>query len=293
LRLTTRLAAAGLMAVGSLFLAGATAAFAAPPTVFTCSGTATSPGVVPAGSYLALRFPPSTFCQINGPDEVSVHSPLQLGPDAGLALFGGSLSVSGSLTLAHDAAFAAFTNSTPVDIQGPVTVLKNAFFLLGTETPGGPIFARIHGPVTGLGESSVQVHNTRVSGPVTLLEGGGVNAHAQMSSGGFPTNFNDLEDNQIHGPVTMSGYHGVWGGIIRNVIRGPMIFTHNKQAVIDEWDIGSNLINGFALCSDNVPPPNMGQSRGAPSIVRGPTLGDQAATCTGVPDGITGPPPAA
>jgi hypothetical protein len=116
---------------------------------------------------------------------------------------------------------------------------------------------------------------------------------AQMSSGGFPTNFNDLEDNQIHGPVTMSGYQGVWGGIIRNVIRGPMIFTHNKQAVIDEWDIGSNLINGFALCSDNVPPPNMGQSRGAPSIVRGPTLGDQAATCTGVPDGITGPPPAA
>ncbi len=170
-------------------------------------------------------------------------------------------------------------------------VEKNGVFTLGTETPGGPIFARIRGSVTGLDASSVQIHNAQVSGHVSILGGGADNTLIdQLAGSPFPNNFSDLEDN-ILGPVVETGYRGIWGGIIRNTIHGPMSFVRNSQPVIDQWDIGSNVIYGFALCADNNPPPNIGQSPGAPSVVHGPTLGNQAATCTGIPGGVTGPPP--
>jgi hypothetical protein len=94
----------------------------------------------------------------------------------------------------------------------------------------------------------------------------------------------------IAGPVWQTRYNGIWSGVLRNVMAG-LIFVNNSEApVIDEYDIGSNLINGPAICSGNDPAPNLGMSAGAPSIVDGPTIGDQAATCTGVVGGRSGPP---
>ncbi len=55
-------------------------------------------------------------------------------------------------------------NSTPVEIRGPVVIQNDGAFSLGTEMPNGPQFASIEGPVTGANASSVQIHNTLVSG---------------------------------------------------------------------------------------------------------------------------------
>lgn len=267
---------------------------AAASSSFTCTGTFMSPETIPAGAYDALRVPAGSFCLIAG-GSVHILAPVTLGDAAGILVVGGSFTVSGPLTVGRDAALGAPTNATPVHIQGPVTVEENGAFLLGTETPYGAIFAAIDGPVTGLDASTVQIHNTRVSGPVTISGGGGDNALVDAVSESFgyfgPNNFSDLEDNHILGPVTESGYRGVWGGVLRNVIAGPLTFSNNSEApAIDEYDIGSNLIEGPATCSGNDPAPNLGASAGYLSIVRGPVGGSQAATCTGVPSGVSGPP---
>ena len=83
--------------------------------------------------------------------------------------------------------------------------------------------------------------------------------------------------------MSVTGYLGVWAGIIRDNIYGWSTFSNNSEAPnIDEYDIGSLVVNGPATCSSNNPVPNMGTSPGGPSIVRGPIGGNQAATCTGV-----------
>jgi hypothetical protein len=271
---------------------GGAAVLAAPPSTFTCSGTLASPEIVPAGNYHALSLPTGSFCVVAGPGLVQVTSPLSLSDGAGLLVVGGSLTVDGPLTVGPQAAFGAPTNSAPVSIRGPVRVGTDGAFILGTETPYAPDFAAIDGPVQSLNASTVQIHNTRVGGRVDLIGGGALNAIVDAVTGtSLDNNFNDLEDNQIGGPVREEGYQGVWAGVLRDVIAGPLSFTNNSEAPnIDEYDIGSDLIYGPATCSDNDPVPNTGDSPGAPSIVYGPVRGDQAATCTGIAGGLSGPP---
>ncbi len=151
-------------------------AFAAPTQSFTCAGTAAKPGMIPAGTYRSLTMPPATVCLMGGSGAVDVLSPVSLGTGSGLVLAGGSFTVGGSLMVGPRAAFAALSNSTPVDIRGPVLVQNDGAFALGTETPNGPRFASIRGPVTGVNVSTVQIHNTSVFGPVTLVGGGTDNA---------------------------------------------------------------------------------------------------------------------
>ena len=273
---------------------GGPAVLAAPPSTFRCAGTFASPMIIPAGTYQALHMPAGSFCQITGPGLVRVTSRLRIGNGAGLLVVGGSLTVDGSVRVEPEAAFGVPTNLTPVRIGGSVRVLANGAFILGTETPGGPDFASIDGTVRGVDASTVQIHNTRVFGEVTMTGGGGLNAVVDEVTGtSVDNNFNDLEDDQISGHVRVTRYDGVWAGILRDVISGPLSFTYNSEAPnIDEYDIGSDLIDGSARCSHNDPVPNTGASEGSPSIVHGPVLGDQALTCTGVAGGASGPPPA-
>ncbi len=273
-KLLVGLMVAALVGVGSIGVMRAEAAAAH----YTCAGSLASPGMVPGGTYSSLAMPAGTACLITAP--VTVRSPLSLRSDSALLLLGGSLTVWGPVSVGPRAAFGDANNAAPIDIHGPAWVGDGAAFMIGVETPFGPIISHIRGPVTAIHAGTVQIHNSVIGGPVTIIGGGALNAIVSAFAPGFPNNFTDLEDNTISGPVTEIGYGGVWGGVIRDQIHGPFSFSFNHQANIDEWDIGSNVIHGPAWCSSNVPVPNIGQSPGSPSTVYGPIVGNQAATCT-------------
>jgi hypothetical protein len=276
MKLPSILVAAGLAAVGALGVA--TTPALAKGSGYTCHGTLKNPGSIPGGTYSSLTMPKGSVCGVNG--DVTVTHPVTVSKHAGLAVFSGSLTIQGEVKVEEQGVLASFDNSTPVDIWKSVSVGHNAAFIIGTESPGDPQVNSIGGPVTGKDESTVQIHNADVGGPVTLTGGGGHNTIVDAFSGGFPGNFNDLEDNVIQGAVAQKDYKGVWTGVIRDVIHGSFTFNHNREKVIDEYDIGSDTIYGSATCDDNRPAPNLGSSPGGPSTVFGPTLGDQAATCT-------------
>jgi hypothetical protein len=296
MRVPLRFAAASASAamVMSLLIAAPTAA--APPPGFTCTGTLASTGVIPAGTYASLTMPPGSACEIDGPGPVTVRSPVSLGSGAALFVNGGSLTVRGGMTVGPDALFAADvfgpSENVPVEIDGPVTVGSNGAFGLGQETPYGPLFATIRGSVTGIDAAAVIIQNVRITGSVTILGGGGDNP-VIVALLGPGNSYNDFEDDQIGGPLSETGYGGVWAGVIRSQIGSSFTFADNVEAApVNEYDIGSDIIFGPAYCADNNPVPNSGVSSGAPSIVYGPTSGNQASTCTGVPGGGTGPTPA-
>jgi hypothetical protein len=285
-----RLLLAGVVSAGALMgLAGATAS-ASKLSNATCTGTLSAPGAIAPGTYGHLSLPAGSVCIV--PGTVTVYSPVDEGSGAILVVIPtGGVRIFGGLRVGPNAAFAAPQNSSPVNIAGAVTVGHGGGLFIGTETPYGPLVNTISGPVQGAEPTAIQIHNARILGSVTSTGGGADNPILdEFSHAPFPLNFNDLEDNQIYGPVTETGYQGIWGGVLRNKIFGAMTFSNNAQATPDEWDIGSNRIFGSTTCQNNTPAPNLGHSAGAPSIVFGPTLGNQAATCTGVPGGISGPP---
>lgn len=295
MRVPTKLAGTGVAGALIASLLAAAPVAAASPGGFTCSGTPGSPEAIPAGSYTGLTMPAGSFCGVVAPGLVTVERPVSLGADSAFVVFGGgALTIDGPLTVGPGAAFGAdfAVEVAPVKIEGPVRVLDGAAFFLGTEAPYAPPFATIGGPVTGLDASAVVIQNTRIEGPVRIGGGGADNPIVDAIAGAPGNNYTDLEDDVIAGSVTETGYDGIWAGVIRSVIGGPLVFADNAESTIDQYDIGSDIIEGPAYCANNDPAPNMGASNGAPSIVDGPTRGNQAATCTGVPDGITGPPPA-
>ncbi len=299
---SARLIAAALIV--SLFVAvGATSTGAnpspppPPPSPFTCAGTLSAPEAVPSGTYSSLTMPAGSICEMPGPQPVTVLSGVTL--QNGSGLFTGvthnasTVKIVGSLTLQPGSLFVAGLKSErhPVNILGNVTVGSGALFYLGTEKPGKPPFATIQGSVDAQEPSAVVIQNTAIGGPVSVMGGGAVNAIVEALSHNSPfTNYTDFEDDQINGGITEVGYNGIFGGVIRSILSGSLAFAFNNETTIDEYDIGSNIIAGSAYCAGNNPPPNMGHSTGSPSIVDGNTFGDQAATCTGVPGGGTGPP---
>lgn len=298
--ISTRLMMTAIMGVTVAGLGGgvASATVSPSPPSFRCTGSLTKPGTVPSGTYSSLAMPPGSVCLIPGPAPVTVLSAVTLQRGSGLVTgiakgVSANLKIVGRLTLAPDAAFAAALNNekNPVNILGRVTVKSGAAFYLGTERPHQPPFATIQGAVVAQDPSAVVIQNTAIGGPASVTGGGASNKIVQTFSHNAPdNNYTDFEDDQIKGGVTEVGYGGVWAGVIRTIMKGSLVFAYNKQVKIDEYDIGSNIISGSAYCQGNRPAPNKGHSAGSPSIVHGPTFGNQAKTCTGVPGGGTGPP---
>lgn len=285
---------AAIVGVGMVGQSAVSAASGAPPPTFTCKGTAASPGNVPAGTYSGLVMPAGSVCRIAGPGKVNDQSPLSLSTGSGLEVTGGGLTVQGPITVGRGAVFAADfmnTEDAPVTVIGGVTVQRTGVLYLGTEIPHGPIFATIQGRVQGQQPSALVIQNTYIAGSASVYGGGEVNALLETLTHNAPdTNYIDFEDDQVKGDVSDVGYGGVWGGVLRTTMRGNFAFAFNREKTVDEYDIGSDVINGSAYCQGNNPPPNMGHSAGSPSIVHGATFGPQAKTCTGISGGTSGPP---
>jgi hypothetical protein len=298
--ISTRLAITAIMGVIVLGVGTgvASASISTAPGKFTCTGTLTAPGTVPSGTYRSLVMPAGSICLIPGPAPVTVLSGVTLHTSSALVTgiakgASADVKIVGKLVLDKDSAFVAAlkTEKNPVNILGRLTVKSGALFYLGNEQPGKPPFASILGGVAAQDPSAVVIQNTVIAGPVSVSGGGAVNKIVEALSHNAPeTNYTDFEDDQIKGGITEVGYGGVWGGVIRTIMKGSLVFAFNSETKIDEYDIGSDIIHGSAYCDGNNPAPNKGQSPGSPSIVHGRTFGNQAKTCTGVKGGGTGPP---
>jgi hypothetical protein len=153
----------------------------------------------------------------------------------------------------------------PVTVHGGVRIEAGATFILGFE--GGPATGTINGGVTAVDAATVDIHNARINGGVSLQ--GGDNASGSQCTapyGGLCAN--DLEDNSINGGATINGYDGFYLGFIRNRVNGTTVISNTT--VPDETDVGSNIVHGDLLCFGNIPLENTGGSPPAtPDTVTG------------------------
>jgi hypothetical protein len=203
----------------------------AAPTTFTCKGTVShlSPQDIPAGTYSSLVMPSGSLCGIVA--DVTVTGGLTVGAGAGLAVASGDLHVEGPGRVGPGGSFGDFYNAAPITIDGTLWVDHNATVGIGLEAPHLRPISFITGAVRANDPSSIQIHNTKVSGPVDIRGGGGPNPI--FAAAGIPYSsyaFNVLDDNVILGAVRETGYDGTSSRVVRNVMAGFTFANNNVTA---------------------------------------------------------------
>lgn len=159
----------------------------------------------------------------------------------------------------------------PVTIREGLWIRSGATFVLGSEESGWTT-GTIGGGVHAWDAASVQIHFATING--------GIRAHGGSGpfGGPFEVTFNAIEDNVIHGGVTVTGYDGFWFGFIRNHVSGTVRLSNNVLADPDGNEYVTNVIHGSLMCSGNSPAPQVGDSEGLPNDVTGAKTGQ----CTAV-----------
>ncbi len=157
----------------------------------------------------------------------------------------------------------------PVVIRSGLFVQQGATFVLGSEENPGDN-GTISGGVHSTNAMSVQIHFMTIHGGVDLQGGSG------PFGGPFDVTWNTIEDSNISGGVTESGYDGFWNGFIRNTVHGSVNLNGNVVADPDGNEFVTNTIFGSLNCAGNDPAPQVGDSEGAPNQVTGQKTGQCA-----------------
>jgi hypothetical protein len=252
----------GLGALLALGLVGS-AAVAAPPGTYTCSGgSPASPSMIPGGTYSALVV-------------------------TGVCTFAGDVKINGNVTVAdgavlNDHAGAPFTER----INGNVTVGSGAVLGLGSYSTV-PNDTKVNGNIVANQPKSLYLSGITVNGNVTSTGGGTGTSEFRN----FPT-----KDNTIRGNLTMQGWQGGWIGVIRNHVNGNVVVSDNASIVVcvvegpfgsclqsapglddDSTEVMTNVINGNLVCENNAPPAQVNPlDGGEPNQVRGQKIGECA-----------------
>jgi hypothetical protein len=159
----------------------------------------------------------------------------------------------------------------PVNITAGLWIRSGATFVLGSEDSGwttGTISEGVH----ATDPASVQIHFATINGGISVNGGSG------PFGGPFDVTWNAIEDNVIHGGVTVTGYTGFWFGFIRNHVSGTVRMSDNVLADPDGNEYVTNVIHGSLMCWGNSPAPQVGDSEGLPNEVTGAKIGQ----CTNV-----------
>ena len=156
-----------------------------------------------------------------------------------------------------------------VRIRGGLWIGEGATFVLGSEESGWTT-GTITGGVHAIDPASVQIHFATINGGVDIHGGSG------PFGGPFDVTWNAIEDNAIHGGVTVAGYDGFWMGLIRNHISGTVKMHGNVLEDPDGNEYVTNVIHGSMKCSANEPAPQVGDSEGEPNVVTGREAGQCA-----------------
>jgi hypothetical protein len=198
----------------------------------TCSGT--------LGSRTYHSLTVTGFCQIPDHSSVVVKGGLTIAPGAALigsSLLGGgcdrSVTVSGGVEVGHDAFLVLGDSAIGTNCAGARTVIR-----------GG-----LHGD----GADAIVIHGATIDGGMTT-NGGGQPGCASETDLAL-CNFSALEDSQVNGGVSISGYGGFWLGFARNQVNGGVILRDNHLTDPDAMEILSNNIHGTLACSGNSPVP--------------------------------------
>jgi hypothetical protein len=155
----------------------------------------------------------------------------------------------------------------PVTIRGGLRVGEGGTFVLGSEENAVDT-GTISGGVRATNPASVQIHFTTINGGINIQGGSG------PFGGPFDVTWNAIEDNRIHGGVTINGYNGFWFGFIRNTVSGSVTLTNNETEDPDGNEYVSNTIKGNLNCSGNSPAAQVGDSEGLPNVVSGRKTGE-------------------
>jgi hypothetical protein len=158
----------------------------------------------------------------------------------------------------------------PVRISEGLWIRSGATFVLGSEESGWTT-GTIGGGVHAWDAASVQIHFATING--------GIHAHGGSGpfGGPFDVTWNAIEDNVIHGGVTVTGYDGFWFGFIRNHVSGTVRLNDNVLADPDGNEYVTNVIHGSLMCWGDSPAPQVGDSEGLPNDVTGAKTGQCSA----------------
>jgi hypothetical protein len=157
-----------------------------------------------------------------------------------------------------------------VTIRGGLYVEPGATFVLGDETIPGDN-GTITGGVHATSPANLQIHFMTINGGVESHGGSG------PFGGPFGVTFTTIEDSQINGGVSMTGYDGFWMGFIRNHVNGAVNLSDNVLLDEDGNEYVTNTIHGSLSCFGNSPAPQIGDSEGSLNHVTGAKKGQCSA----------------
>jgi hypothetical protein len=185
----------------------------------------------------------------------------------------GQITVRGTLTLTRGAILNdhAAAAATTVHVTGNVLVGKGAVLGLGNYNPVPP-------------HSSAVVDGSVLADQPGTLYLGGMTIHGSLVSiggGDAGRNF-PIKDDQIDGQVAISGFRGLWWGLIRTTVGGNVLLINNRATDTstlpgsDSSEVVTNTIGGSLICFANTPSAQFGDSEGATNTVGGFKLGECA-----------------
>jgi len=213
-------------------------------------------------------------------------------PCIGGAILGGvyygNLVVAGNCTFADGASITVYGNL----VVSPGGVLNDHAASTATvHVTGNVIVGR--GGVVGLGDynpvpphTSAVVDGSVLAGGASTIYLGGMTVHGNVvfAGGGSAGRNLPIKDDQIDGNLIISGWRGLWFGVIRDTVGGNVLLLNNTAANpsqdpgSDSSEVVTNTIAGNLACFGNTPAPQVGDSEGAPNVVGGEKLGQ----CSGL-----------
>lgn len=230
------IASAGL--VGVLFTSAvAPVAAASAPGQVSCSGTFEAPAILGSGTYGSVVV--DGFCMVPPGSTIVIRSGLTVAP-------GGFLVAS--------AAFDGMCDRS-ITIGGGVHAGQESSLFLGDGAGSGCVpntHTVVNGGIRADEPFSVVIHGVVVHGGVQLV-GGGAPVCDEVTFN--PCSFSAVEDSQVSGGISVSGYGGFWFGMARNQVSGVVSLRGNSLADPDAMEILSNTINGSLVCTGNSPMP--------------------------------------
>jgi hypothetical protein len=140
----------------------------------------------------------------------------------------------------------------------------------------------IGGDVRAFQPLGLLFHSNTVRGDISVRGGGGgVSCAPQgvFALFGSPV-FTTFEDTTLGGDYSVSGYRSCWLGFFRNNVRGDVRITNNTLADPDANEVATNTIRGDLICRGNSPAAQIGDSGGAPNVVKGDAVGECASLVT-------------